>query len=230
MTVPASAVTVGPTPQGDFTGITFSSSNPEFSGFISIVVNGTNTSAAEVGAAMVGVLNGSGSIAGATVVSSQQAAGASDTQLLNLRVTTNAPMTATELSNLILTLFGTNIQGGTVTALPVGNGESTSTTFRIVIQITYSASSPALVGVGVTTEANYPAAEGSLGGLLDGTNFGPTGTCSGNGTSATSANNAWPAYYNLSQASGGASSSICSNDFSAFLNIIAAPGTAVAAP
>ena len=409
VTLPASTVTAGATPSGDFTGITFSSGSPEFSGFISIVVNGTNTSAADIGSSLVGVLSGNGSISGATVVSSQQAAGASDTQLLSLQLTTNAPMTATGVSNLILTLFGTNIQGGTVTALPVVDGESTSSTFRIVVQITYSASLPALLGVGVTTEANYAAAEGTLGGLLDGTNFGPAGasvstvtnlfsgaaapkadflfvvdnsgsmageqaavaavasaffdrmaltsadfkigvvttdsaslrspgftsvkteftsavsagtngsgkesglhfanqtlsaggatvqagyprsgaalsvvilsdegdqyacynggstqsgadpcnggtdfntsdnlftqngirvysliglnasgqpgTCSGNGTSANNANNAWPAYYNVSQASGGAASSICSNDFSAFLNIIASQGVGAA--
>ncbi len=169
------SVNTGSTPSGDFSGITFTSSSPEFSGFISIIVNGTNTSAEQVGSALVGVLSGSSSIAGATVVASQQASGASDTQLLNLQVNTNAPMTANELSNLILTLFGTSVQGGTVSALPVVEGQSTSSSFRVVVQITYSASSPALVGVGVSTEANYGSAEPVLGGLLDGTNFGPSG-------------------------------------------------------
>lgn len=176
VTIPSGPVTQGPTPGGDFTGITFTGSSPELSGFISIIVAGSSTDAADVGNALVGVLNGSGQIAGATVISSQQASGASDTQLLNLEIVTGSPMTVTELANLILQLFGTSVPGGTVTLEPVPQGEGKSTTFRVVIQITFTTPSSVLLGVGVTTEENYDDAAPVLGGILDGTNFAPTGS------------------------------------------------------
>ncbi|MCB1173106.1 MAG: hypothetical protein KDK39_06060 [Leptospiraceae bacterium] len=172
--LPSAAVSQNGSPEGDFEGVTFAGTTTDTSGFISVIFSGGSQSATEVANALLAILNANGSITSATVVSSQQASGASDTQLLNLQVTTGSSMTPTDLSNLILTLFGSNIENGTVTNLPQPVDESSDTEFRVTVQITYDSESGVLLGIGTSTESGYDEAESVLTGILDGTNFGPS--------------------------------------------------------
>ncbi|HNF16299.1 MAG TPA: vWA domain-containing protein, partial [Leptospiraceae bacterium] len=163
------------TPGGAFTGITYQGSPLEVSGFVGQIPDYGQTSSSSLGSSLLALLNGqtaSTNLNETSIISTNAVAqGTGNTTIYHITVTTDSSTNVTSLSNLILGIIGVNAAGGTVTNLPSPTGtESSSTTFHVVMQVTYSPSCPEIVGIGVSTTPNYSTTEAILSGFLDGTN------------------------------------------------------------
>ncbi|MBL0262533.1 MAG: Ig-like domain-containing protein [Leptospiraceae bacterium] len=177
VTVPSGMAT-GTTPSGDFSGITYQGSPAEVAGFVS-TVNYTGTAGCtNFGSSLLtAMINDSPD---KIIVNNQISSNVIGTNpdcsaVYILAVTTNANMTVTQLSNHLIEEIGKTVPGGTISNLPVSAcSESPTTTFRVVLQATYSSTGNELVGVGVSREADYANNAALLASLLDGTNINPT--------------------------------------------------------
>ncbi len=183
------------------------------------------------------VLSGSGSISNATVVSSQQASGASDTQLLNLQVTTSSAMTVSTITNgftsagapkadflFVVDNSGSMAQEQTAVSNVAGSFfdrmTQTAADFKIGVITTDSASLRSPGFTNVKTQFTSEIAAGINGNNIEsGLHFAGTALSPGNSVNSAGYPRA-----------GGAASSFCSNGFSAFLNIIATQGIGAATP
>ncbi|HNO22381.1 MAG TPA: hypothetical protein PKK94_05345 [Leptospiraceae bacterium] len=171
-----SGITSTASPSGDFTGITYAGNPAEVAGFIGQVPDQGQADSASLSSSLLGIINAAiptTNLATANVLSSSTSSGSGgSTSIYHLAVTTDSATNVTGLSNLLLQTIGTSITNGTVTNLPTSGGtESTSASFHVVLQVTYSSSGPEVIGVGVSTTANYSANEALLTTFLDGSNI-----------------------------------------------------------
>jgi len=166
------------TPTGDFTGITYTGDPAELAGFVGQIPTGSATSSSSLGSSLITTLTSSAATNNlansnsVTIISSADIAKTGGgVTIYHLTVTTDSATNVTTLSNLILQTIGLNKTGGTVTGLPsAGATESSSTTFHVVMQVVYSSTCPASLGIGVSTTPNYSTTEAVLSGFLDGSN------------------------------------------------------------
>lgn len=179
VTVPSGMTTVT-SPTGDFSGITYQGNPSEVAGFVSTVSYAGTAGCTNFGATLLSAMinDDPNKITANNQVSSNTVGTNPDCSIsYNLAVTVNTNMTVTELSNHLIEELGKAVPGGTVSNLPVSAGtETAGTTFRVILQATYSSTGNELVGVGVSREANYANNAALLNSLLDGTNINPTGT------------------------------------------------------
>jgi trimeric autotransporter adhesin len=179
VTVP-SGMTTGTTPTGDFNGITYQGNPAEVAGFVSTVQYSGTAGCTNFGATLLSAMinDTPDKITTNNQISSNTVGTNPDCSVsYNLAVTVNANMTVTELSNHLMEEIGKAVPGGTISNLPVSAGsESATTTFRVILQATYSSTGNELVGVGVSREADYANNAALLNSLLDGTNINPTGS------------------------------------------------------
>lgn len=171
-----SGITSTTAPTGDFTGITYAGNPAEVAGFIGQVPDQGQADSSTLSSSLLGIINAAiptTNLATANVLSSSTSSGSGgSTSIYHLAVTTDSSTNVTGLSNLLLQTIGTSISNGTVTNLPTSGGtESTSTSFHVVLQVTYSSSGPEVIGVGVSTTANYSSNEALLTTFLDGSNI-----------------------------------------------------------
>lgn len=179
VTVP-SGMTTGTTPSGDFTGITYQGNPAEVAGFVSTVNYGGTAGCTNFGTALLtAMINDTpDKITINNQISSNVVGTNPDCSAVYiLGVTVNTSMTVTQLSNHLIEELGKTIPGGTISNLPVSVGsEQATTTFRVILQATYSSTGSELVGVGVSREADYANNAALLNSLLDGTNINPVGS------------------------------------------------------
>ena len=179
VTVP-SGMTTGVTPTGDFSGITYQGNPAEVAGFVSTVNYGGTAGCTNFGTTLLSAMinDSPDKITANNQISSNVIGTNPDCSAVYiLAVTTNTSMTVTQLSNHLIEEIGKTIPGGTISNLPVSAGsESATTTFRVVLQATYSSTGNELVGVGVSREADYANNAALLASLLDGTNINPSGS------------------------------------------------------
>ena len=177
VTVP-SGLTTGTTPSGDFTGITYQGNPAEVAGFVSTVNYSGTAGCTNFGSTLLTAMinDDPNKIITNNQISSNVIGTNPDCSAVYiLAVTTNASMTVTQLSNHLIEEIGKTVPGGTISNLPVSaSSESPTTTFRVVLQATYSSTGSELVGVGVSREADYANNAALLASLLDGTNINPT--------------------------------------------------------
>lgn len=179
VTVPSGMTTVT-SPTGDFSGITYQGNPSEVAGFVSTVSYAGTAGCTNFGATLLSAMinDDPNRITTNNQISSNTVGTNPDCSIsYNLAVTVNTNMTVTELSNHLIEELGKAVPGGTVSNLPVSAGtETAGTTFRVILQATYSSTGNELVGVGVSREENYANNAALLNSLLDGTNINPTGT------------------------------------------------------
>lgn len=181
VTIPTGVNTTTP-PSGNFTGTTYNTSN-NAAGFISVIPDYTtnpNTCQAQGTAILGKILADTPDLVTASdqVSSNTTNFTGGCTITYYLSVTTNANKTATQLSDHLITNIGVNTVGGTVTNLPTSQGTEVATTsFRAIVQVTYSTGTGnQIIGVGVTNSADYAANQALLESFLGGTNVAPQGT------------------------------------------------------
>ncbi|MCB1193294.1 MAG: hypothetical protein KDK90_22835, partial [Leptospiraceae bacterium] len=171
-----SDLTEGTTPSGDYTGITYYN-NDGVSGFVASVPESPATNCTEFGTILVGKIGAISGITSSQISNSIVGTSPNCSSIFLLDVTTSTSQKATDLSNTLIQEIGANVADGTVTALPVPqSGEASSTSFKVILQATYSGSGAGVVGVGVTNSADYAANEAVLLGFLDGTNVATSGS------------------------------------------------------
>jgi hypothetical protein len=163
----------GTTPTGNFTGITFGGGT-DVAGFVATVPDRGTTSCTTLGASLLALISAdTGNITASNLISSNTVGTSPNcSALFELGVTTNGTKTTTQLSNALIQTIGINTIGGTVSALPANPGGSIATNdFRVLIQATYSTTGGEVIGVGVSSEANFPVNQAVLVNFLNGTNI-----------------------------------------------------------
>lgn len=171
-----SGYTANTTPSGNFTGVTYNGGT-DVAGFIASVPDRGTTGCTTFGTAVIGLVSADTTyFSGVNQVGSNLVGtNPNCSAIYELSVTTTSNRTTTDVSNRLISTIGVNTVGGTVSVLPTAPGGSTSTnTFRIIVQATYSTTGSELVGVGVSSEANYAANQAVLTNFLNGTNIRPT--------------------------------------------------------
>ena len=178
LTVP-NGINQGSAPTGDFTGIVYSGGT-NAAGSISIIPDYGQTNSGTLGSTIIGlILNDSPDVVSniSQVSNSEVPISGGSSTIYDLTVTTTSSITPTELSNHIISEAGTNIQNGIVSSLPASQGtETTSNEFRVIVQVTYTSNGSEVIGVGVSTSAEYPNNEALISSFLNGTNIAPAGT------------------------------------------------------
>ncbi len=161
----------GVTPTGNFNGITYSGGS-DVAGFIASVPDRGTTSCTSLGSTILGIVStGTTNVTASNLISSNTVGTAPNcSALYELGVTTNTNLTPTQLSNNLIQSIGVNQVGGVVSSLPNSTGTATND-FRVLIQATYSTTGAELIGVGVSSESNYPANQATLTNFLNGTNI-----------------------------------------------------------
>lgn len=168
---PEEEIAKGATPEGDFEGITFHGEEEPLSGFVGSIPGAGADSAADLAAAIIAAIGGMSEVNTVDIVSSQTIPDVTDTVVLQLGLATLNDHTATELSNLLLALVGTNVTDGSVSNLPLSESqEGSGDEFRVVIQITRGAGGESLIALGASLSSDYDELEAQLAGFLDGTN------------------------------------------------------------
>jgi len=177
--LPSGTTTTTP-PSGDFNGITYQGDPAEVAGFVS-AVNYTGTAGCtNFGSALLTAmasdspdLINSWSQISAPVIGTNP----NCSIVYDLAMTTKSSTTVTGLSNHLISVIGTSIPGGTVTGFPSsGATEQNDTSFRVLIQATYSTTGAELVAVGVSRSDNYAANQTTLISLINGTSIVPAGS------------------------------------------------------
>jgi hypothetical protein len=161
----------GTTPSGSFNGITYSGGT-DVAGFIASVPDRGTTSCTALGSAILGIISAdTTNISASNLISSNSVGTAPNcSALYELGVTTTSNRTPTQLSNRLIETIGVNSVGGVVSSLPSSTGTATND-FRVLIQATYSSTGSEIIGVGVSSESNYPANQATLTNFLNGTNI-----------------------------------------------------------
>ena len=185
VTVPSGLVT-GTSPTGDFSGIVYQGNPAQVAGFVSTVNYGGTAGCTNFGASLLSAMinDSPDRITANNQISSNTIGTNPDCSAVYiLSVTTNTSLTVTGLSNHLIEEIGKTIPGGTISNLPVASGSQDPTTsFRVVLQATYSTTGNELVGVAVSRESDYASNAALIASLLDGTNINPTGSTNTNKT------------------------------------------------
>ncbi len=177
--LPSGVSTTTP-PSGDFNGITYQGDPAEVAGFVS-AVNYTGTAGCtNFGAALLtamaadtpDLINNWSQISAPVIGTNPNCS-----IVYDLAMTTKSNTTVTGLSNHLISVIGTSMPGGTVTGFPAsGATEQNDTSFRVLIQATYSTTGAELVAVGVSRAENYAVNQTTLTSLINGTSIVPAGS------------------------------------------------------
>ncbi|MCB1192482.1 MAG: VWA domain-containing protein [Leptospiraceae bacterium] len=154
---------------GDFTGITYyAGDGHEATGFLSTVPDGGATNSTILSTNLITQMVSDASIVSADVVSANTINNADgNTSIYNIAIKTTTAMTVSDLGNILAKQLGLSSENILVTQ----PNESSSTDFRVVMQVTFSNTTDEVIGVGISTESNYTSNEAILTGFLDGTNI-----------------------------------------------------------
>jgi hypothetical protein len=154
---------------GDFTGITYyAGDGHEATGFLSTVPDGGTTNSTDLSVNLITQMVSDASIVSADVVSANTINNADgNTSIYNIAIKTTSAMTVSDLGNILAKQLGLSSENILISQ----PNESSSTDFRVVMQVTFSSTTDEFIGVGISTESNYASNEALLTGFLDGTNI-----------------------------------------------------------
>lgn len=171
------------TPTGNFSGITYNTAN-NAAGFIAQIPDYTtnpNTCQAQGTAILAKILADTPDLVSSYSQNSSSTVNFTGgcTITYNLSITTSSSKKATELSNHLISNVGVlTVGGGSVTSLPTSqSGETATTSFRGIVQVTYKTGSGGqAIGIAVTNSSDYAANQALLESFLSGSNITITGT------------------------------------------------------
>jgi hypothetical protein len=180
VSLPDGLSTTSQQPSGDFNGITYQGNPAEVAGFVSAVSYTGTAGCTNFGASLLtamasdtpDLINAWSQISAPVIGTNPNCS-----VVYDLAMTTKSSTTVTVLSNHLVSVIGKSIPGGTVTNFPSsGASEQSDTSFRVIIQATYSSSGDELVAVGVSRSDNYSANQAIITSLINGTSIIPTGS------------------------------------------------------
>lgn len=178
LTLP-SGLSTTTTPGGSFSGIVYTGGNG-LTGFVSTIPDYGANNAETLGTTVVGkiVNDNPDRISNTSIISSNTVSiNNGGTVVYDMTLTTNTPMKSTEVSNHLIQEIGTKVENGSVSNLPLPQGnETTSTDFRAIVQVTYNQFGTEMVGVGVTTSTAFTNNQAIISNFLNGSNLMVTGT------------------------------------------------------
>lgn len=167
-------------PSGSFNGITYTGNPAEVAGFVSTVSYTGTAGCTHFGTALLTAMaNDTPNLINAWSQISAPVIGTNPncSVVYDLAMTINSSTTVTGLSNHLISVIGKTIPNGTVSNFPSsGATEQNATSFRVIIQATYSSSGDELVAVGVSRSDNYAANQATIISLINGTSIIPTGS------------------------------------------------------
>ena len=180
VSLPDGLSTTSQQPSGDFNGITYTGNPAEVAGFVSTVTYGGPAGCTHFGSAILtamasdtpDLINAWSQISAPVIGTNPNCS-----IVYDLSMTTKSSTTVTGLSNHLISVIGKSIPSGSVTNFPSsGANEQSDTSFRVIIQATYSSSGDELVAVGVSRADNYTANQATITSLINGTSIVPTGS------------------------------------------------------